>query len=93
MRPIDVDEIDLEVLASALERRFGTRFSASYLEGKSMLRDAVEAELRCSDTEAEQLVETLESQGLLRFPHLPDDTHPANLEEWEIAPSELRLRS
>jgi len=90
MRPIDVDAIDLEALASALGRRFGKRFSASYLEGKSILRDAVEAELRCSDMEAEQLVETLESQGLLRFPHLPDDTHPANREEWEISAGALR---
>ncbi len=90
MRPIDVDAIDLEALAGALGRRFGTRFSASYHEGKSIQRDAVEAELRCSDMEAEQLVETLESQGLLRFPHLPDDTHPANREEWEIATGELR---
>lgn len=84
METIDVDEIDLETLAEALKRRIGGRFSASYLEGKSLLRDAVEAELRCSDVEAEQLVETLEMQGHLRFPHLPDDTHPANAEEWEI---------
>jgi hypothetical protein len=84
METIDVESIDLEELADSLKRRFGARFSASYLEGKSLLRDAVEDELRCSDYEAEQLVETLESQGHLRFPHLPDDTHPANEEEWEI---------
>jgi hypothetical protein len=55
------------------------------LRGKTLLRDAVVEQLRCSAYEAEELVETLELQGYARFPHLADDTHALTRETWTIS--------
>ncbi len=79
-----VEEIDLSALAAALRRRYGRHLYASYLRGRTLLRDAVEAHLGCSTYQAEELVETLEMMGWLRFPHLSDDTHPLTRHSWII---------
>ncbi len=84
MRPLDVESVDLSRLAEAICRRLGSRLEASYLRGKSILRDAVVAELGCSECVAEELVETMELNGFIRFPHLADETHPATRRPWEI---------
>ena len=73
---LSVDDIDLASLADVLRRSLGRHLVASYLRGKTLMRDAVEAHLHCSEMEAEELVETLELQGYVRFPHFADDTHP-----------------
>jgi hypothetical protein len=86
---ITVEEIDLQKLASAIRRRYGRHLYASYLRGKTLMRDAVESELGCSTFEAEQLVETLEMMGYLRFPHLADDTHPLTRHSWTIEEDKL----
>jgi hypothetical protein len=88
MQPqVFVEDIDLAALANALRVRLGASIEASYLRGKTAMRDAVEEELGCSDEIAERLVETLELQGYIRFPHLADDTHPGGRRFWEIGPS------
>jgi hypothetical protein len=79
-----VEDIDLQQLATMVQQRFGRRLDASYLRGKTLLRDAVEAHLGCSSVQAEALVETMELQGYLRFPHLDDATHPADRRAWII---------
>jgi hypothetical protein len=84
MKPICVDEIDLAALAEALRVRLGASLETSYLRGKTLLRDGVAAQLGCSDVEAEELVETLEVHGYVRFPQLDDETHPAERRAWEI---------
>lgn len=81
---LSVEDIDLAQLADALRRRFGRHLVASYMRGKTLMRDAVEQHLGCSDYEAEELVETLELQGYLRFPHFEDDTHPRTRQTWVI---------
>jgi hypothetical protein len=81
---ITLDEVDLSALTSALARRFGRHLLASYLPGKTVMRDAVVEHLGCSAYEAEELVETLELQGYVRFPHLEDQTHPLTLHAWVI---------
>jgi len=82
---IVVEDIDLWQLTGALRRRYGRHLYASYLRGKTLLRDAVVEELGCSAYEAEELVETLELQGYVRFPHFEDDTHPLTRHSWVIA--------
>ena len=82
---IAVEEIDLAALTGALRRRYGRHLYASYLRGKTLLRDAVVESLNCSAYEAEELVETLEMMGYVRFPHLADDTHPLTRHSWVIA--------
>jgi hypothetical protein len=84
MCPLSVEDLDLAALADAIRHRLGDHLEANYLRGKTILRDAVVEKLGCSDFEAEQLVETLEMNGLVRFPHLDDDTHPATRRPWII---------
>jgi len=79
-----VEDIDLERLAGALSRRYGRHLYTSYLRGKTVLRDAIQEELGCSEYQAEELIETLEMMGYLRFPHLADDTHPLTRHAWII---------
>ncbi len=81
---ITVEDIDLAQLTSGLRHRYGRHLYASYLRGKTLLRDAVVEQLGCSAYEAEELVETLELMGFVRFPHLADDTHPLTRHSWII---------
>jgi hypothetical protein len=89
MQPIVIEEIDLAALTDALRARLGSSLEASYLRGKTLIRDAIVVYLQCSEFEAEQLVETLELHGLVRFPHLSDDTHPSDRRWWQIGDSVL----
>jgi hypothetical protein len=84
-----IDDIDLEALARALRQRYGGSLYASYLRGKTVMRDAVVEQLGCSSYEAEELVETLEMMGYLRFPNLDDATHPLTRQVWVIAERSL----
>jgi hypothetical protein len=79
-----VEEVDLAQLAASLRRTYGRHLYASYLRGKTVMRDALQDQLTCSAYEAEELVETLELQGYLRFPHLEDHTHPITRHAWII---------
>lgn len=79
-----IEEIDLAALSTAVKNRLGAEIEASYLRGRTAIRDAIVTQLRCSDYEAEQLVDTLEMNGFVDFPHLPDDTHPSGRRVWHI---------
>jgi hypothetical protein len=82
---ITVEDIDLSRLAGGIRRRYGRHLYASYLRGKTVMRDCVTEQLGCSTYEAEQLVETLEMMGYVRFPHLADETHPLTRHSWTIS--------
>lgn len=84
MNQVLVEEIDLRSLALSLRRMLGRYLTAGYLDGKTLLRDAVVAQLGCSDVQAEELVETLELNGFVRFPNLADDTHPVEDAVWDL---------
>jgi hypothetical protein len=84
MQTITLEDVDLAQLTASLRRRYGRHLYASYLRGKTLLRDATEETLGCSAYQAEELIETLEIQGYIRFPHLPDDTHPLTRHAWII---------
>ena len=81
---LSVEEIDLAALTQTVRERIGASVEASYLRGRTLIRDAIVVHLRCSIYEAEQLVDTLELHGFVRFPHLPDDTHPSGRRFWHI---------
>jgi hypothetical protein len=81
---LGIDRIDLEALTRLLRRRLGREMEASYLRGRTILRDAVVEGLGCSECEAEELVETLELRGFVRFPVLYDETHPSGRAAWRI---------
>jgi hypothetical protein len=61
------EEIDLEELRAKLSARFAGAAPAGYVRGKGDLRGAVVALLGCSALEAEQLVDTLEARGMIRY--------------------------
>ena len=79
-----VEEVDLAVLAGVVKRRYGRHLYASYLRGKTLMRDAIVEELRCSTYEAEELVETLELMRYVHFPELADQTHALTRDTWVI---------
>lgn len=61
------EDIDLGDLRAKLAKRFSVTRPAGYVEGKGELRAAVKSILGCSALEAEQLVDTLELRGLIRY--------------------------
>lgn len=64
---IDVEQVDLAVLAAALSRTFQDTALAGYIRGRTALRDAVTVHLACWDAEAERLVAAMIGRGFLRF--------------------------
>ena len=83
---LDVTQIDLEDLASRIRRHVSVgEPPVGYLRGRSYFRDVVARELRCSDLEAEQLVDTLEVNGYLKFKGNPSERSVAD-SRWEIDP-------
>jgi hypothetical protein len=81
---LTVEQIDLQALAQLLRQVLGPRLDAGYLRGRTIVRDTIAARLACSAYEAEGLVETLELQGFIRFPHNLDDTHSLERRGWRI---------
>ncbi|WP_373049225.1 hypothetical protein [Vulgatibacter sp.] len=64
---MDPESIDLAALAEELRRYFYEDPPVGYLRGRTAFRDAIVDRLGCSSVEAEQLVETLELRGFIRF--------------------------
>jgi hypothetical protein len=84
MSELSIEEIDLALLSRAVRSQLGSTLEASYLRGRTVIRDAILSHLGCSLYEAEQLVDTLELMGFVEFPHLPDETHPSGRSLWHI---------
>jgi hypothetical protein len=57
---------------SVLHARFGALVDADYLPGKTAMRDALCEELGVSQLEAEELCDSLEERGILRFVRSPE---------------------
>ncbi len=80
-----LEEIDLAALSHRLRERLG-HLCDDYLDGRRVIRDAIAEELACSELEAEDLTDTLEARGFLRFPRFADSTHSARaIIEWRIS--------
>lgn len=61
------DDLDLNALVRQLSSHFSGAAPVGYVRGKSAIRAAVVTVLKCSQLEAEQLVDTLEGRGLIRY--------------------------
>jgi hypothetical protein len=81
---LTIEDVDLLAVAMHLRDRFGNTLDQGYLDGRTLLRDAVADHLRCSSYEAEKLVDTMEAQGYLIFPQLDDMTHSRRAANWHI---------
>lgn len=64
---LSIDEVDLAELTASLRRRFAGAAPVGYLDGRTLLRDAVADELECSELEAEEIVDTLVERGFVRY--------------------------
>jgi hypothetical protein len=64
---LSVEDIDLAELVASLRGRFAGASPVGYLTGRTTLRDAVAAELACSELEAEEIVDTLVAHGFVRY--------------------------
>ncbi|MCU0694712.1 MAG: hypothetical protein MUF54_25320 [Polyangiaceae bacterium] len=85
--PSDDGYIDLADLASTLHAALDGICLQGYLDGKTSLRNLVALTLDCSHLEAERVVDTMESRGLLRFSEDPQRTdHPPGRWSIEVPP-------
>lgn len=70
---LDPEALDLLTLTRTLHGQVPRGLlPAAYLEGKTALRDLVVSHLRCSELEAEQIVDTLVSRGFVQFQSSPE---------------------
>ncbi len=79
------DDLDLQQLTLELKSKLGHGEPVGYLRGKSLMRDVLVHSHRYSDLEAEELIDTLELQGFLRFLGDPSSRSVADA-HWEISP-------
>lgn len=61
------EDVDLAAVAAVLQRVFEGAPPTGYVRGRTSIRDALAAHLRCSTAEAERLVDTMVGRGFLRF--------------------------
>lgn len=70
--PWDIVVIGPSRAIHALSERFGALVDADYLQGKTAMRDTLCERLGVSQLEAEELCDSLEQQGVLRFVRSPE---------------------
>ncbi len=83
---MDLEAIDLRALAASLRERAPSGEPRGYLRGKTALRDWVESLLGCSELEAEELIDTLESRRYLVYSADPAQRSQA-FAQWVIDPA------
>ena len=80
------DDLDLAQVTAELKATLGSAEPVGYLRGKSLMRNAFVHSKGYSELEAEELVDTLELRGFLRF--LGDTSERSEADSrWEIEPS------
>jgi hypothetical protein len=86
---MNLEDVDLRELAERLRRGIPpTEPPVGYLRGRSYFRDVVVHDLGCSELEAEELVDSLEMNGYLRFRGDPSERSEAE-SRWDVgAPGE-----
>lgn len=80
------EDVDLAALAARIQRHIPPNDPpVGYLRGRSYFRDVIAHDLGCSDLEAEELVDTLEMNGYLRFEGDPSARSRAE-SRWAVLP-------
>jgi len=80
------EELDLQALTAQLKSLLGPGEPVGYLRGKALMRDILVDRRRISELEAEQLIDTLELRGFLRFLGDPTERSVAD-SHWDIQPN------
>lgn len=79
------EDLDLRQLTAELKSALGPGEPVGYLRGKSMMRDMLVHMKGFSELESEELIDTLELRGFLRFLGDPSERSVADA-HWEITP-------
>jgi hypothetical protein len=79
------EDLDLRQLTADLKVALGHGEAVGYLRGKSLMRDVLVDMKGFSELEAEELIDTLELRGFLRFLGDPSERSVADA-QWEITP-------
>ncbi len=78
------ENLDLQEVTQQLRAALGDAAPAGYLRGKALMRNALVYTRGFSELEAEELIDTLEGRGFLKY--LGDPTQPSQADtRWEIA--------
>jgi hypothetical protein len=79
------DDLDLQQLTAELKSALAPGEPVGYLRGKSLMRDMLVTMKGFSELEAEELIDTLELRGFLRFLGDPTERSIAD-SHWDISP-------
>jgi hypothetical protein len=79
------EELDLRELTEELRAKVAPGEPVGYLRGKAYFRDVLVHEKGFSELEAEEVIDTLELQGFLRFQGDPAERSQAE-SHWDIRP-------
>jgi hypothetical protein len=79
------DDLDLRQLTADLKHMLAPGEPVGYLRGKALMRDMLVDAKGFSQYEAEELIDTLEARGFLRFLGDPTERSVADA-HWEISP-------
>ncbi|MFL5353765.1 hypothetical protein [Archangium sp.] len=79
------DDLDLRQLTADLKHMLAPGEPVGYLRGKALMRDMLVDTKGYSQYEAEELIDTLEARGFLRFLGDPTERSVADA-HWEISP-------
>jgi hypothetical protein len=83
LEPMIPDDLDLQQVVGDLRASLGPGEPVGYLRGKSLMRDILVHRRSYSDLEAEELIDTLELRGFLRFLGDPTERSVAD-SHWEF---------
>jgi hypothetical protein len=81
------EDLDLQALAGGLRTHLKQGEPVGYLRGKALMRDLLVREHGFSELEAEELVDTMEMQGLVHFLGDPNQRSEAD-SHWDIRTDE-----
>ncbi|MFP2934039.1 hypothetical protein ACLESO_54720 [Pyxidicoccus sp. 3LG] len=79
------EDLDLQQLTAELKRTLGPGEPVGYLRGKALMRDVLVSMRGFSELEAEELIDTLELRGFLKFLGDPSERSVADA-HWDISP-------
>ncbi|MBL0693733.1 hypothetical protein JJE73_08950 [Comamonas sp. JC664] len=79
------EDIDLQQLTADLKNALGPGEPVGYLRGKSVMRNLLVDMRGFSELEAEELIDTMELRGFLRFLGDPTERSVADA-HWDISP-------
>ena len=80
------EDLDLQELTQQLRAALGNAEPVGYLRGKSLMRNALVHERGFSELDAEEVIDTLELRGFIKYLGDPSEPSQANA-HWDLATS------